>query len=117
MAYTDPQSVTINAVAQSLPRTSTGASESVYTKADGTVKLRISHQIAKSRTRRMIRLDQTKIAADPLTAVNSQLSASVYIVIDEPKIGFDDAELDYLVDALVGWLTSGNIAKALGSET
>lgn len=114
--FTDPQSVTINAVAKSMPRIKQGNTDATYRTADESFQLRISHQIAKNRTRRMVRLDQTLIAPDPLTAVNASQSASVYLVIDEPKFGFDDATLDYMVDGLVGWLTAGNIAKLLGSE-
>lgn len=115
--FADPQSVTVNSVAQSMPRIKIGASDSTYRKADETIQLRISHQSTLKRTRRMVRLDSTVIAADPLTAVNTSQSAGIYLVIDEPKFGFSDADLDNLVDALVGWLTAGNIAKLLGSET
>lgn len=115
--FTDPQSVTINAVAVDLPRISVGVSDSVYRAADETVQMRISHQTSKGRNRRMVRLDQTVIAADPLTAENASQKAGVYFVIDEPKFGFSDTELDYLVDALIAWMTSGNIAKLLGSES
>lgn len=117
MAFADPQSVTINSVAQSLPRVSIGAAESIYRKADESVQLRISHQSSKGRKRRMVRLDQVVIAADPLTAENAEQKAGIYLVIDEPTWGFDDTTLDYLVDALVGWLTAGNIAKLLGGES
>lgn len=117
MSFTDPQSVTINSVAKTMPRIKYGTTDSTYRTADECFQLRISHQITKSRTRRMVRLDQTVIAADPLTAINSSQSASVYLVIDEPKFGFDDATLDYMVDGLVAWLSSGNIAKLLGSES
>jgi hypothetical protein len=65
----------------------------------------------------MIRLDQTVIAADPLTAINSSQKLGVYLVIDEPSFGFVDADVDNLVDALVGWLITANIAKVLGSES
>lgn len=115
--FADPQSVTVNTVAKSMPKIKQGATDATYRTADETFQLRISHQTTKSRTRRMVRLDQTVIAADPLSAVNTSQSAGVYLVIDEPKFGFDDATLDYMVDALVGWLTAGNIAKLLGSET
>lgn len=115
--FSDPQSVTINAVAKSMPRIKQGATDATYRTADEAFQMRISHQVSKSRTRRMVRIDQNVIAADPLTAVNTSQSASVYIVIDEPKYGFSDADLDYLVDGLVGWLTAGNIAKLLGSES
>lgn len=115
--FADPQSVTINAVPVSLPRVSIGTSESTYRSADETVQLRISHQASKGRKRRMVRLDQTVIAADPLTAENASQKAGIYLVVDEPSFGFDDTDLDYLVDALIAWLSSANIAKLLGSES
>lgn len=115
--FADPQSVTINAVPVSLPRISTGQAESTYRSADETVQMRISHQESKGRKRHMVRLDKTVIAADPLTAENASQKAGVYIVVDEPLFGFDDTNLDYQVDALVAWLTAGNIAKLLGSES
>lgn len=115
--FADPQSVTINAVPISLPRVSVGDAEATYRAADETVQMRISHQSSKGRKRRMVRVDQTVIAADPLTAENASQKAGIYLVIDEPSFGFSDTELDYLVDALVAWLTSGNIAKLLGGES
>lgn len=115
--FSDPQSVTINAVPVSLPRVSVGDAEATYRAADETVQMLISHQSSKGRKRRMVRLDQTVIAADPLTAENASQKAGIYLVVDEPLFGFSDAELDYLVDALVAWLTSGNIAKLLGGES
>lgn len=115
--YADPQSVTINAVPVSLPRVSTGASEATYRAADETVQMRISHQSSKGRHRRMVRLDKTVVAADPLSAENSSQKAGIYLVVDEPTFGFADADLDYLVDALIAWLTSANIAKLLGGES
>lgn len=115
--FADPQSVTINAVPISLPRVSIGTNESTYRSADETVQMRISHQASKGRKRRMVRVDQTVIAADPLTAENASQRAGIYLVVDEPAFGFTDAELDYIVDALVAWLTSGNIAKLLGGES
>lgn len=117
MAFSDPQSVTINSVATSLPRVSIEPQGAVYRNADETVQLRISHLSSKGRKRRMVRLDQTVIAADPLTAENAEQKAGIYLVIDEPTWGFTDAQLDYLVDALIAWHTSGNIAKVLGGES
>lgn len=115
--FADPQSVTINAVPVSLPRVLIGNGDATYRSADETVQMRISHQENKGRKRRMVRLDQTVIAADPLTAENTSQKAGIYLVIDEPSFGFDDTNLDYLVDALIAWLTSANIAKVLGGES
>lgn len=114
--FSDPQSVTVNLVAKSLPLTSREGMVSVYSEDTGEHILRVSHQEA-SRDRRVVRLDHEKIAADPLTAVNATVSTSVYIVIDEPKWGYTDTEIDYLVQGLTGWLTTANVLKVLGGES
>ena len=114
---TDPQSVTINAVATSLPRTQQGATVNTYTSADGKTVLTTKQNTTSARFRREVRLAQSKIAADPISAVNKESGFSVYFVIDEPRSGvFTDAEIGYVIDALKAWLTSANYAKVLGGE-
>lgn len=115
--FADPQSVTINSVAQSMPRVSVGVNEATYRTADETHQMRISHQATKGRKRRMVRLDKTVIAADPLTAENSSQKLGVYLVVDEPTFGFTDADIDYVIDGFIAWFTTGNIAKVLGGES
>lgn len=116
---TDPQSVTINAVATSLPRTSTEKDAAAYKSSDGLVKLSISHQYGK-RVRHMVRLDQAKIAADPYSVGQSiPASMSAYIVIDVPLVGFTPTEQKYVADALTGYLAASSgavVAKILGGE-
>lgn len=114
--FTDPQSVTIDSVAKSLPRVTTGETKSVYSYADKSYVLTISHQNTKSRARRMVRLDHRAIVADPLTAVNDYENLGVYIVIDEPEYGFSDGTVEDVVNGLIGFLTAANIAKVLGDE-
>lgn len=65
MSLADPNSVTISAATTSLPRTAVGEDRSEYTSSDGLIQLIASHDYGK-RTRRMIRLDTSKITADPL---------------------------------------------------
>lgn len=113
---TDPQTVTINTVEKTLNRISSTGTQSTYSKDDETVKLIVSHQESKGRTRHMIRLDETVVAADPLTAVNASKKLGAYLVIDEPDFGFTDAEIDYVVQALVGWMTSANVLKVLSLQ-
>jgi len=119
MAYTDPQSVTINAVANSLPRTSNGVNSGVFTKDDGNVKLSVSHAYGK-RTRRTIRLDHRKIAPDPLvSAQNIEFSMSAYIVVDVPLTGYTITEQKQIVDALTAYLTASSgarVTQLLGGE-
>lgn len=119
MAFADPQSVTINAVANSLPRVSTGVNQSVYQKDDSNVKLTPSHQYGK-RTRRTIRLDFSKIAPDPLiSSQNIKYSMAAYLVVDVPITGFTLAEQKQIVDALTLYLTASSgarVTQLLGGE-
>lgn len=119
MAFADPQSVTINAVAQTLPRISSGVNSGTFRKDDGNVGLLVSHQYGK-RTRHQIRLDHRKIAADPLVAAQNLLySMSAYVVIDVPIVGYSVAEQKQVVDGLTAYLTAStgaNVTKLLGGE-
>jgi hypothetical protein len=112
----DPQSVTINAVATSLPKTQNGSTQNVFTSADGVTSMTTKQNITASRFRREVRLSQHKVVADAISGLNKDLGLSVYLVIDEPKAGFSDTEIGYLVEALKGWLTSTNYNKVLGGE-
>lgn len=116
MALSDPQSVTVNTVAKSMPRIQTEQGKSIYQKDDQTFRLTVSHQTSGTRVRHMVRLDEKKVAADPLTAVNSYQTTGVYLVIDEPAYGFTDTEINYDVQALVAWLTQANVLKVLALE-
>lgn len=117
MAFADPQSITVNAIAQSLARVKSDGYRSEYAKADDTFRLTISHQESKSgRIRRMARVDHKVVAADPLSSENEYKSTGVYLVIDQPEFGFSDAEIDYDVQALCDWLTTANVTKMLGNE-
>lgn len=109
----DPQSFDTAAdAAVSLPAVSRGENRSVYLSADGKIKLTISHQYG-NRIRRMIRIDESQVAADPLTAVNQEVSASIYIVIDEPLWGFSDAELLDVWTGLYGLLNASSHAAMI----
>lgn len=120
MAFADPQSVTINAVAQTLPRTSSGVNTGVFTKDDGSVKLSVGHTTGK-RARHTIRLDSRKVAADPfVTGVNTSYSMSVYMVVDVPTVGYTIAEQKQIVDALTAYLTASSgskVTQLLGNES
>jgi hypothetical protein len=112
----DPQSVTINGVVTSLPKTSNGPTQNVYTSADGITSMTTKQNTTAARFRREVRLSQHKVVADPITGLNKDLGLSVYLVVDEPRSGFTDAEIGYLIDALKAWLTSANYNKVLGGE-
>lgn len=92
MALSDPQSVTISGTAISLPRVSSGAGTSSYLSADGLVNLTLSNSYGK-RTRRVVRLDHSKITSDPfLPAQNTKVSMSNYMVFDIPVAGYSNTD-------------------------
>jgi len=120
MAFTDPQSVTISGTPISLPRTSTGKNESQYTSADGLVDLSASHAYGR-RTRRVLRLDHSKITSDPyIPAQNTKVSMSNYIVFDIPVAGYSNADVTAVYAGFKALFTASSdalIAKVLGGES
>jgi len=93
MSFADPQTVTIApASAVSLPRISVGDDRSEYQSGDGLILLSASHTYGK-RTRRMLRLDTSKVTSDPFKpAENVKVGMSVYTVFDLPPAGYTAAE-------------------------
>lgn len=113
----DPQSITINAVAKPMARTQQGPTQNVYVSSDGLFEMTTKQNATKSRFRREIRIAQSKVAADPISAVNALAGTSVYLVVDEPRNGvFSDTEIGYIIEGLKGWLTSANYNKVLVGE-
>lgn len=118
--FTDPQSVTISSVAQSMPRVGTGDRSAVYVKDDETYKLTISHTTSnRGVVRRLARLDNNKIASDPFVANQSRkFNASTYLVIEEPKDGaYTNAELLALAKGFVAYLSDANLTKIIAGES
>lgn len=115
--FTDPQTVTINAVAKVMPRVEQAGKTSLYQLADETFKLRISHQPAKNRVRSMVRLDQRIVATDPLTSVDDYADAGIYVVCDRPLIGHSLAQLEYMRAGLFTLCDATFFAKLFGQES
>lgn len=116
--FTEPLSVTVNAVAKNLPRVALGDRTATYENVADGLTVRISHVLGK-RNRRTVRLDITKTAADPLLdGVSRPYSMSAYLVVDHPIVGFSATETEQNVQALVDWLdTPGNLTKVVGGES
>lgn len=119
MSFADPQSVTINGVATSLPRVSSGTDSGKFQTSDGLVVMSISSSYGK-RIRRAVRLAQTKSSTDPIVpAQNLVASMSATLVVDVPLLGYTITEEKYIVDALTAWATASSGAKItqlLGGE-
>lgn len=120
MAFTDPQSLTINAVPYSLPRVSVSGTSSIYQDVTQNVKMTVSHASAK-RNRSLLRVDFQKTAPDPLiSSTNIIYSMSVAMTVDRPLVGFTAAEAKQVVDAFAAYLTASsgaNTTKFLGFES
>lgn len=119
MSFTDPQSVTIAGSAISLPRISVGDNKSTYRSGDGLVALNIASAYGK-RTRRTLRLDHSKIAADPfLASTNTKYSMSAYLVVDVPVVGYTLTQQQDVVTGLTAYLTAtsgARVTQLLGGE-
>jgi len=119
MAFADPQSVTINAIAKSLPRISSGINSGSFSKDDGEVSLSVSHAVNK-RARRLIRLDHKKIVTDVLNpTINAPYNMACHLVVDVPIIGYTLAEQKQVVDGFAAYLTASSgarITQLLGGE-
>lgn len=120
MAFADPQTITINAIAKTLPRTGSGLDTGSFATSDQEVKESISHTYGK-RARRTLRIDHQKIATDTLDpSINTLYGMSCYIVVDVPKVGYTITEQKYVVDALVAYLAASSgskITQLLGGES
>lgn len=122
MALTDPQSVTINAVAISLPRTSVSGSKSSYESSDGLVRETFSTTPGnRGRKRRLMRIDHSKLTPNPFdTSNNVEVSMSCYMVIDTPPDGYTNTEAKQVVDGFLAQLQASSgaiITKVLGGES
>lgn len=120
MALADPQSVTINSVAQSLPRVGLTMDAGSFRHVDGTYDLLVTHQIGK-RNRHTVKLVGTKTTADPLVPSNNTVvSISSGFWIDLGKQGYTTAEAKLHADGLVAYLAASSgaaITKILGFES
>lgn len=85
----EPQ--TINTVA--LARTGLTSDSGTFTSADGTKSLLVRQVKGKDGIRTIISYQNSKVAADPLTAVNSRVNDVISITIKAPSVGFSAAEL------------------------
>jgi hypothetical protein len=120
--FADPQSVTINAVAKSLPAVSRGESASVYRASDELFSMRVSRQLVPKRERFLVELVQKKDNATPFQTTTISQLAKVQLITDIPTFGtaFTDTEVKYICAGLVDWLSGSSYAnylKVLGGET
>jgi len=121
MALADPQSITVNAVAKSMPRITSSGQNSTYQMGDQTFGLNVKHtpfsKDKKSRVKSLASFTQRKVVADPLTAVNDYENLIISVQIDRPLAGFTSTEVDQMVTGFKSWLDSTMVGKLYGQES
>jgi len=116
--FADPQSVTYNAVAKSLVKIGGDLNTGIFQLNDSGVvyNLTLSHQF-KNRNRVVARLRRDAFASDPLIPAQNKLaSMTASFTIDFPPTGYTVADAQSLGNALVAFLTTGNLLKLANGE-
>lgn len=120
MSFTDPLSITISGVTTPLPKTDVEGNKSQYTSSDGLIQVTADHDYGK-RTRRVLRIDTSKITADPFKPTeNTKVSTSLYVVFDVPPAGYTNADLLAVYTGFKTMFTATSdamITKLLGGES
>lgn len=118
--FADP-TITVNAVAQALKRTSMGTNSGSFITNDQTHKLAISHSLG-SNNQRMIRLDRVQTVANPLsTGEFLEIPDSVWLVSRTPRAGMlTVVQQKHLVDGFLTFLAASSgaaVTQLLGGES
>lgn len=114
----DPQSITIDGTALTLPRVLTGTREGLFENA--TSSLSTESTAKNGRLRSVTRLVQTKVTTDPLvSATNIVVHDSISLTINRPIQGYSDEDVLKQVSGFIAWLTAGtntNLKKIIAGE-
>jgi hypothetical protein len=117
----DPQVVTVNAVAKSMPKILSDGQHSIYQLSDKSFTLDIRHNSfvrdKKSRIKSLATFTQRAVVADPLTAVNDYETLTVSVQIDRPEAGFTMTQTEQLVAGFQTWLNASMVDKLFGQES
>lgn len=109
----DPQSVTVGGSTISIPRVGVDKSSADYQSADGNTQLRVAQTTNSTTRSTVISLKTNKIAADPVTAVNSRKSQIITITARGPIDGFTITEIKDQLVGLANALTASSAALAI----
>ena len=109
----DPQSVTVGGTTISLPKIGGDKTSADYRSPDGNTLLRVSQTETNSQRSTVISLKTNKIAADPITAVNSRKSQFITITARGPLDGFTVAEIKDQLVGIANALTASSGALAV----
>lgn len=112
MAYNDPQTVTIDAVANVLPRVLTGTVLGRFVSADAVTELTIDPRGSAKRRRSVARLYRRRNAVDPqVPTMTVPVQSMVSVTIDRPSAGVSDADIEKDLLGFIAWLTASSNAN------
>lgn len=120
--FADPVVLSVGGTNKNFVRTGISPTSGSFTYDDGAGLVRhviVKQNSTKNRFRREFRVTQDSTFTDPLSGQTVPVSASVYLVVDEPKAGFTDATLNDIASSMMTFLTSSsqaNTFKLLGGE-
>lgn len=119
MAFSDPQSATVNSVATSLARINSGTVVGKFLSADNSVELDIDPRGTTKRRRSSAKLYIRPVVTDPITGLARQEQFMVSITVDRPLTGVTDATALDALKALTTWgsaSTDSNYKKLIAGE-
>lgn len=114
---TDPQTLTVNAVAKTLARVEQTGSRANYATQDELFSLVVSHQRSGQKTESLMKYTQKAVVSDPLTAVNDFQELGIQIKFTRPDFGFSQTQVEQLWAAIKAHIDNTMIGKIYGRES
>lgn len=119
MAFTDPQTITIDSTAYAMARIYTGTSQGRFATSDGNTRIELDPKVGSRRVS-ILRLYQNKLIADPLVGtVNVRVGDMWSLTLNRPLDGYSDTEALNQFLGLSAWLTTSanaNLKKLIAGE-
>jgi len=121
MALADPQIITVNAVAKSMPLILREGSHSLYRMSDLTFSLDIRHrQVTRNKKKYVVSTCQSierKIVTNPLDSSNDYEQNVWSVQNDRPEVGFTLTEHQNHWTGMKAWYDNTMVGKIIGQET
>jgi len=119
MALADPQVITVNSVAKSMPRVETSGRKSLYATDDGLFSMTVSHQTtAQDRIRSLAGFEQRAVVTNPLDSTDQDYdSLRINVTFDRPSYGFSLAQVQQLTAAIVAKINDAFVAQIFGQQS
>lgn len=119
--FSDPITITVNAVPKVMPRTGTGSQSAIYTLPDELYRLEISHRAnqrdGKPRLIHTVKFVERAIVTNPLDSTNDWDETFISVQWDRPNVGFTSTQIGHNWTGFKAWADSTALGKILGRES